>query len=227
MARIAVDIDDTLYSFTQLARQVIAEVASKTDDEKLTHAAYSPWPEWSAPTDLMGLDVWLEIIEMCHTDEMIWNQPPFKGAYEVLWALIDNGHDITYISNRREDSYGATMGWLENHDFPHPGNYDTATFTPRPMDSRVQLICTTGDKKPHIADCQYIIDDRPKTLVEFVYDFDWRVEHPSEPRRGFALHTQYNGALTDVPGVYLAPNWALVGRYLERKGVIEPLSRAL
>lgn len=29
------------------------------------------------------------------------------------------------------------------------------------------------DKRPHVADCQYLIDDRPKTVVDFVYDFDW------------------------------------------------------
>ncbi len=217
MATFAVDVDDTLYSFGQLARQVVCEEAARTGDEQLRAAAYAPWTEWRSPPDHMGLDVWLDIIEKCHTDEMIWSQVPYPGARDTLWNIFNSGHDLVYISNRREDSHGSTSAWLENNDFPN------AAFTDG---DRVSLVCTTGDKTPHVSHCQYLIDDRPKTLVEFVYNYDWKNKWGSTNeemrRKGFGLHSEYNRALTDVPGVFLAPNWTLLASHLVRKSIIGP-----
>lgn len=215
MATFACDIDDTLYSFGQLARQVICDEAAHTGDKVLRAAAYAPWPEWRSPTDHMGLEVWLEIIEKCHTDEMIWMQSPYPGARDVLWNIFDSGHNIMYISNRREDSIGPTSSWLSMNDFP------SDTF----QKGRVELVCTTKDKRPFMSHCQYLIDDRPKTLVQFVYDFHWKhkwgSDNQQQARRGFGLHSEYNRALTDVPGVYLAPNWKLLEAKLIEKGLVQ------
>lgn len=220
MSSVAIDIDDTLYSFKSLAREIIAQMVKETEDESraamLRRASYSPWTEWRSPADLLP-DALIEVIDRCHSEEIIWQQPPFKGARDVLWRLIDSGHNIIYISNRKEEAHGPTAAWLEAHDFPSEISWASDR---EDLGSRVSLVCTPGAKTPHIADCQYIIDDRPKTLVEFVYDFDWKQRNQELRRLGFGLHAEHNGALTDIPGIYLAKTWSLLETYLEDKGVL-------
>jgi len=217
MSKVAVDIDDTLYDFNELAQEMITKVAIREDDKEMQKGAYSSWNEWRAPKDAIDAEFWSSIIDMCHQDYMIRSQMPFKYSVTVLRKIASAGHEIVYISNRADSTYDATKEWLVSHGFPQP----------------TSLICTSEDKAPFIADCQYLIDDRPKTLVEFVYDHKWKEEineivnlasdvnmnlpHTRFNRVGFGLFCEYNRALTDVPGIYLAPNWTLLEKYIEEK----------
>jgi hypothetical protein len=202
MSKVAVDIDDSLYDFGSLAQEMIIQLATETNDKRLQKAAYSTWNEWRTPNDVLE-EEWQTIIDMCHRDHVIRTQMPFKNAVTTLRKIFDMGNDIIYISNRSDSAYDATYEWLQAHGFPQSSS----------------LVCTTGNKAPFIEDCQYIIDDRPKTLVEFVYDYDWQREawdgHLN--RVAFGLFCEYNRALTDVPGIYLAPNWTLLEKYIEEK----------
>lgn len=202
MSKVAVDIDDSLYDFGSLAQEMIIQLATETNDKRLQKAAYSTWNEWRTPNDVLE-EEWQTIIDMCHRDHVIRSQMPFKNAVTTLRKIFSAGNDIIYISNRSDSAYDATYEWLQAHGFPQAKS----------------LVCTTGNKAPFIEDCQYIIDDRPKTLVEFVYDYDWQREawdgHLN--RVAFGLFCEYNRALTDVPGIYLAPNWTLLEKYIEEK----------
>jgi len=202
MSKVAVDIDDSLYPFGQLAQEMMIQAAIRNDSKSLRKAAYSTWNEWRTPNDALE-EEWEEVIAMCHQDHVIRTQMPFKHSVTVLRKIFDQGHDIIYISNRSEDAYNATKEWLQAHGFPQSGS----------------LVCTTESKAPFIEDCQYIIDDRPKTLVEFVYNNNWKYDDilGMRPRIGFGLFCEYNRALTDVPGIYLAPNWALLEKYIEER----------
>jgi hypothetical protein len=202
MSKVAVDIDDSLYNFGGLAQEMIVQLAAQTNDKRLQKAAYSTWNEWRTPNDVLE-EEWQTIIDMCHRDHVIRSQMPFKNAVTTLRKIFSAGNDIIYISNRSEDAYNATYEWLQAHGFPQAKS----------------LVCTTGNKAPFIEDCRYIIDDRPKTLVEFVYDYDWqRNEWDGRFNRvAFGLFCEYNRALTDVPGIYLAPNWTLLEKYIEEK----------
>ncbi len=210
MSRIAIDIDDTLYSFTSLARRVMTKIGFETEDKQLIAAAYAAWPEWRSPTDLLGVDRWLEIIDMCHDNDMILAQTPHLGAANTCNALVRAGHKLLYISNRATETEAATGAWLDANGF----------FT-----GDAELMCLMGDKTPHIADCQYFIDDRPKNLIQFVYDYDWPNKWGSnredKKRRAFGLTTEFNRALTDVPRIYLAPTWSGLNYYLQSKGLLE------
>ena len=203
MSKVAVDIDDTLYDFNELAQEMITKVAIKEDDKEMQKGAYSAWNEWRAPKDAVDAKFWLSIIDMCHEDHLIRSQMPFKHSVTVLRKIASAGHEIVYISNRADSTYDATKEWLISHGFPQPAS----------------LICTSEDKAPLIADCQYLIDDRPKTLVEFTYDYEWKNENlfTGRDRVAFGLFCEYNRALTDVPRIYLAPNWALLEKYIEEK----------
>jgi hypothetical protein len=198
-SKIAVDIDDSLYSFNDLAQEMMTQVTLQNGEDLFQRGAYSSWNEWRTPADLFQNE-WQSIIDLCHRDHIIRSQIPFKNAVTTLRKIFDSGNDIIYISNRSESAYDATYEWLQAHGFPQAKS----------------LICTTENKASFIADCQYIIDDRPKTLVEFVYDYNWR-EEATVARKGFGLFCEYNRALTDVPGIYLAPNWTLLEKYIKEK----------
>lgn len=222
MAKIAVDIDSTLYDFETAAREAMLKLYLETGDEEFKKGVYHPWTEWRSPADAIGIDNWLKAIDVCHTADVILAQTPFPGAVETCQALINEGHELIYISNRAEGSVDATYAWLDDHGFLGDG-------------TRTSLVCTSGDKKPFIAGCQYIIDDRLKTVVEFIHDVDWLDEHvfvrdsegkikqvnPNTTRRkAFILGYPYNQAATDIPGTYVALTWAGLNEYLVNKGVL-------
>lgn len=208
MATIAIDVDDTLYSFANAARQVLTRRAFESGDKVLRTAAYIPWEEWRTPPDLIGVDAWLDVIAETHQDNSILMQDAFPGAYETLTAIQDSGHEIIYVSSRDAKCEPATAKWLFYiNDFPQGA-----------------LTCTSHDKREALRQSQYLVDDRPFTLVNFVTDFNWKNAHGSEnqekARKAFGLVTEFNRNLTDVSDIYLAPTWDGIHDYLVREGVI-------
>jgi hypothetical protein len=202
MSTIAIDIDDTLYSFQQAAREAFLEVAEDWGEPAVRNGAYHPWTEWRSMMDSAGPGAGEEVIRRVHHPKAIKTQRPFKNANTVVYALARAGHELLYISNRDADTHDATQEWLDFWGFP-PG----------------ELVCTREDKIPLLRGCQYIIDDRPKTLVQFVYDRNW--PYPTGKRRlGFALASPVNQNLTDIPGVYLSPTWSGIAHYLRKKEVL-------
>lgn len=197
MSKIGVDIDDSLYSFGSLARNVLADEAARTGDKLLERAAYAEWPEWRSPVDLLGTEEWLRIIALCHDEEMIRVQQPFEGAVQLLTELAEE-HELVYVSTRDTERYMATKEWLTNNLFPDG-----------------ELVCSGQDKNIYLKDCQYLIDDRPKNLIQFVYS-DTYLE-----RIGFGLLHSYNRSLTDVPNIYLAPNWTLLRTFMEKTRLLK------
>ena len=208
MALIGIDLDSTLYDFALPARQAFLDLALiHGEKEEYFRGGYQSWVEWRSPADVCGPKAFMEVLNIVHSPEVILQQPPYPHAKEVLDEIVEE-HEIFYISNRAPESHDATKQWLEMHNFPE-----------------ATLIATMDDKQPYLAECQYIIDDRAKTLVQFVHDFNWKYTHGSIPgaekqRKGFGLLFDYNRALTDVPNIYLAPTWAGIRYYLQTKGVL-------
>jgi hypothetical protein len=209
MTTIAVDVDNTLYDFESAARQAFLDLAAERSDEGLFQGAYNPWTEWRSMGDVCGPEVQSAVICRVHEPEVILDQTPYIGAADVLWELVNAGYKLKYISNRSPDAFGATYRWLEGCGFPIGVSAPDAN-----------LVCTMGNKIPLVSDCQYIIDDRPKTLVQFIYDAQWLHGRLRQPRLGFGLAFPFNQNLTDVPGVYLAPTWGGIRYYLIKKGVL-------
>jgi hypothetical protein len=180
----------------------------------LFRGAYDPWTEWRSPADSCGLDIWLEVIALCHSPKIVLSREPFEGAVETCQALEANGHELMFISARDGSAEEATETWLREEGF---------------LGSNAEVLCA-HDKATHMAECQYLIDDRPKTCIEFVNDWDWKLRRPSieDKRIAFVLEYPYNQNLTDVPNLYLAPTWAGINFYLVEKGLLDkPAYRAL
>lgn len=225
MAKIAVDIDSTLYDFETAAREAMLKLYQDTGDAQYKVGAYHPWTEWRSPADALGLERWLKAIDVCHEADVILSQTPFPGAVETCQALLAQGHDLIYISNRAEGSAKATGDWLDSEGFLPFGqvnrNHGEAT-----------VVCTSKDKTPFIADCQYLIDDRLKTCVQFIHSYEWEnmrrqgfptniTPHVDGKRKAFVKGYAYNQAGTDIPGLYVALSWAGLNEYLVSKGVLE------
>jgi hypothetical protein len=205
MSTFAIDIDSTLYDFSVPLRQAFLDLAAKHDDKDYFRGAYHPWVEWRSPADACGLDAFQEALDIVHSDEVILTRQPFDGAVDVVNRIHDEGHDILYISNRSQEAFYATHFWLDQQEFPIANH---------------NLICTMEGKGKYIKDCQYLIDDRPRTLVEFIYDPSWHPSQQSGERSAFGLLFENNRALTDIPKVWLAPTWAGIQFYLEREGAL-------
>lgn len=228
MATIAVDIDSTLYDFEDAAREAMLKLYQKTGDIAYKRGAYHPWTEWRSPADAMTDDSgsihrWLEAIAICHQPEVILAQTPFPGAVETCQALLAQGHDLIYISNRAEESTDATVKWLTQWAF-----LDVFGV---PDHGEATVVCTSKDKGPFMRGCQYLIDDRLKTAVQFVYDYQWEdrrrrgfpmniVPEGDHKRKAFVKGYEYNQAGTDIPGLYIAMTWAGLNEYLVSKGVL-------
>jgi hypothetical protein len=210
VAKIAIDIDDTLYDFGSVAKDALFRIANERGDKDLFKGVYSPATQWRHPNDYAGSETWMEAIRLSHQPEVILAQTPFPGAADTLNALYEHGHDLMYISNRAEEAEEATQEWLAANGFPLG------------HDAEVEVVCTMAAKMPLMKDCQYLIDDRPRTLVLFTQDHHWWRGHGSlEERRAFGRQTPYNENLTDLPNIYLAPSWAGIGYYLVRKGLLD------
>lgn len=232
MSKIAVDIDDTLYSFTDEAREVLSVMVDdpqyRAYKDQLTHALYAKWDQWRTPFELCGFrnedddhpqrSLWLQCIEYCHDDEAILRQRPYPSSVEVCNELSEVGHELLYISNRATETEAATLEWLEQEGFPLEGH---------------ELVVTSGNKAPYIVDCQYMIDDRVKNVLDFIYDYEYEVTRrrvieasdgflPEDygKRKAFVRVADYNGGLTDVPNLYLAHTWKGLRRYMVKKGLL-------
>jgi hypothetical protein len=201
MASIAVDIDSTLYHFDTIAREACLRLWRETGDDKYREGMYYSSEHWRAPADTLGVERWQRAIAVCHDDDMILRQKPFAGAVETCRALQLSGHHLVFISNRATETESATEEWLWQNHFMLP--------------YLSELVVTTGDKRPYIAECQYIIDDRLKTCVEFVYDYDWQAQHVGTRR-----HISNFGP---SEGPYFDEYMAILAQLLEDYGNDGPL----
>lgn len=201
MATVACDLDQTLYHFHDKVREAFFEIAVERNDKTILRGAYTADNEWRNLTDSVGENIAYEAIEKVHSNQ--WHHYPFDDSVETL-QKISNKHEIIYITSRRKIHWEETKRWLANSQFPEG-----------------DLICTIENKLRYLKDCQYLIDDRPKTIIEFLYQDSFPEYIDAYKRVAFGLWESYNKNLTDVENVYLAPTWKCLAYYLKKKGVIE------
>lgn len=195
MAIIALDIDQTLYDFHSKVREAFFDLAIEKNNKNILKGAYVASLEWRNLDDVLGRETAEEAIERVHSKQ--FQHYPYDNSMEVVQELSKN-NKVKYITSRRAIHWEETKRWLANWGFPEG-----------------ELICTF-DKIPHTMECKYLIDDRPKTIIEFLYWRHWIAEN----RIAFGLWMPYNQNLTDVDNVYLAPTWKALAYYLNKKNLI-------
>jgi hypothetical protein len=204
MANFAIDIDDTLYDFGIKIREEFFKMAIEFGNKELLKGAYAPHLEWRSLTDSLDIDIVSSAISRVHSEESILSQKPYENSVETINLLSERGHELKYISSRKESCKPATLEWLQREGFAQAADD--------------KLLCVSGEKKEYLKDTQYLIDDRPSTVANFVNDYDWQREKgKTQTRKAFGLWFPYNQALTDIANVYLAPSWIGIKYYLERK----------
>lgn len=189
----AVDVDSTLYDFETPFRQAYLDLALERGDKDYFRGAYHGWFEWRSPIDSCGDEAFNQALERVHSPDCILSRRCFDGAVETLNRYEG---EIRYVSSRRPELVYVTAEWIKESGLPEG-----------------EVICMTDDKMNYLDDCTYLIDDRPKTLCDFVYGKPGRV--------GFGLLYEYNRALTDIDNIFLAPTWAGIKFYLEREEVLK------
>jgi hypothetical protein len=189
----AVDIDSTLYDFETPFRQAYLDLALEKGDKDYFRGAYHGWFEWRSPIDSCGDDAFNQALAKVHSPECILSRQCFDGAIETLHEFDG---EIMYVSSRDPDLVYVTAQWLTACGLPEG-----------------EVICMLDDKLPYLEACTHLIDDRPKTLCDFVYE--------KSGRTAFGLLYEYNRALTDIDNIFLAPTWAGIKFYLQREGVLK------
>lgn len=205
MTKIAIDIDETLYSFDSAIRNVFFDMAVEREDKSILRLAYSNNLEWRNLVD-HDKSIAYAAIERVHenTDEYML----FPGASDTIWALWRKGYEINYVGSRKDKHEAVTkFALFDIWDLP---------------DGKVICADPSKSKNEYLKDCQYLIDDRPKTIIEFLHDpvWWWYNTEINEERKAFALWRPYNQNLTEVPNLYLAPTWRGIRYYMERKEVL-------
>jgi len=195
--KMAVDVDSTLYDFETPFRQAYLDLALESGNKDYFRGAYHGWFEWRSPLDSCGDEAFEKAIEKVHSVDMIKSRQCFDGAVETLTRF--NG-EIKYVSSRDPDLVYATAEWIKESGLPEG-----------------EVVCMLDNKLPYLDDCAYLIDDRPKTLCDFVYE---KADVYADRRKGFGLLYEYNRALTDIDNIFLAPTWAGINFYLNREGVL-------
>lgn len=114
----------------------------------------------------------------------------------MVQRLADR-YDVYFLSNRNEGSQLATERWVAEHILDNP-----------------EVVCTMDSKSNWLKDTSVLLDDRPKTLVEFIYSYG------PEDALAFGKMYEYNRSLTDLEGIWLSPTWGGIEDYLEVKGVL-------
>lgn len=197
MATIGIDIDETVYSFSDAIRDVFFNLAEERKDKSILRLAYSNNLEWRNLVD-HDKKIAYEAIERVHENTSYY--VPFEGCVKTLNKIYASGHEILYVGSRKQKHHSATEDFLYTHDFPAG-----------------TLICADPQKpkNEYLGKCKYLIDDRPKTIVEFLKEDSFYGE-----RKAFGLWRSYNQNLTDLDNLYLAPTWYSLEYYLKRKGVL-------
>ena len=192
---VSVDIDDTLTPFNDLAKKVIWDRHCKTGRKIYKSFVYASINHWRSPVAPLGIEEWLDVVAECHSNENILSNQPLAGSVEAINMLAEY-NDIYYVSNRAPSTYVATVEWLTKCGYPSPNRCICLNDQPK-----IEFFKREG--------VDYIIDDRPKTLTDFVYS--------APNKKAFGLLTEYNASLTDIDNIYLAHDWYGLAYYFEKE----------
>lgn len=107
-----------------------------------------------------------------HLEEIYYTScPPFPNAVETLNELVDQGHEVYYITSRPKEHGERTKHWMVKNGFPVEEDH---FFYGMNDEEKVHIIEELG--------LDYFFDDKPAVLETLV----------DKPVKVFAKSTSYN-----------------------------------
>ena len=118
--RFGFDIDDTLINLREHAFNIYKKKLNKDVPQKYFYQLerveiHEPF----GLTDDEGSAMWKSSLEEIYYTDC----PPFQGAVETLNKLVENGHEIFYITARPKEHGEGTKRWLREQGFPVKDNH--------------------------------------------------------------------------------------------------------
>lgn len=183
------DIDDTLIQLRQHAFHLYNQKLNKQID--LEHFHRLKTLEIHEPFGLSaeeGGKLWSSLAE----DIYFTKCPPFPNAVKVLNQLVNEGHEVYYITARDKQYALRTREWLIGNGFPVD---DEKFYCGMKDEEKINIIQEIG--------LDYYFDDKPavlETLAEL-------------PLKVYAIDNSYNKHLT-IPRL---TNWSELGEILREQ----------
>lgn len=183
------DIDDTLINLREHAFHLYNKKLKQTIGLDVFHSLKTvEIHEPFGMTAIEGGRMWND-----HLEEIYYTScPPFPDAVEALNELVNQGHDVYYITSRPKQHGKRTMQWMMDNGFPvQEGHF----FYGMNDEDKVHIIEELG--------LDYFFDDKPAVLETLV----------GKPVKVFAKDTSYNQHLT-LPRI---SNWSELKNILLKK----------
>lgn len=144
------DIDDTLINLREHAFTLYNKhFGTNVPIEKYHQLKTVEIHELFGLTSKEGSELWSELSEKIY----FTNCPAFDGTIELLNSLVEDGHDIFYITSRPKQSCERTRQWMKNQGFPIK---DDHFFCGMQDEEKIEII-----KQLNL---DVYVDDKPKVL---------------------------------------------------------------
>ena len=112
--RIAIDLDNTVYKFTEEFLKYTNVRFNHTDDP----ANVDRWEFWESPNMQIGKNEF-DVAFKEFTEQKAWHEIPlFDDAKFALCALSSLGHQLYYMTDRPKDARRATLKSLLSNGLP-------------------------------------------------------------------------------------------------------------
>lgn len=134
------DLDGVLYSWHEVVARDLKHMGVLKQNETLYDIFHPDNRRFDKLTKKF-------VREVLYNTEYYKEEPMHKYKHKLLWDLINDGHEIVYVSSRPvRKAKKPTLEWLYSNDAPNPE----------------QLFLVKGAKKPVVESlgCDIFIDDK-------------------------------------------------------------------
>ena len=187
--RFGFDIDDTLINLREYAFHLYNTKLNQNVSIDLFHQLKTV--EIHEPFGFNaeeGGKMWMSLAEEIYFNEC----PPFEGAVELLQELVNDGHEIFYITSRNSEFCEQTRSWMKKKGFPVQ---DEHFYCGMKDEEKIQTI--------HSLQLDYYFDDKPAVL-ETLFDVATKV---------YIIDQSYNQHVENLPRL---KNWSELQAILKK-----------
>lgn len=156
--RIGVDIDGTLYPWTQAVNAALGYVHGVEGLTEHTH--------WDYLKDVITPEQWAWCWSKEAAEAVFGQDKEFEGCVPAVNALIQDGHDVHFVTHRNPQlTSGITAKWIADRFEGYSGLH----------------VLSNKVAKTSLGTWDVFIDDKPDTIEDFLANTDALVLIPDRP----------------------------------------------